>query len=366
MHRSSMLAVMGLIVSIVACSAASARRPAPPEPAPPPVPALPPSPTVAPPLGGPLPRDPGPLPAGLAHASAQGCAACHGDIVDAWEISAHAGPLPASVRATAAGDTRCVACHLPLAQQHATLATGAPNPAWQPTLAAEGVTCVACHLSEGHLVGPRPATRPGPHPVAVRDDLGTAEACGTCHQLAWSGAEKPLYDTVGEWSRSDWAAAGVGCTDCHAQTAGHAMPARLDRALSVLVELAAPRIVRGAPPVQVRLILQNTGAGHSVPTGTPFRGLRVEAVLVPVDAGADSVVLWTGDLSAHASADPPFSLGEDTRLVAGDTRAATFPAVLDARAPSGAYHLRVRVHRTLHGVVDVPDALVRNVQVTVE
>lgn len=281
-------------------------------------------------------------PAGLPNLSAQSCNACHWSAHDQWRDTAHAGAWRSPAYQAAlerVGDaTVCTQCHLPLTNQHARLATSyvdedlsrpvmQDNAQWDPTLMAEGVGCAACHVREGTVLGVREA--PGaPHPVVASVELTDSAMCATCHQLSWPDGDRPFYDTYGEWERSAYAKAGVGCQDCHmppvaapvaastfAGQASHAFSADLARAVSALVSLPSPTIQRGAPyPVQ--LTLQNTGAGHHFPTGSPFKAYRIVGELLGAE-GAPIAEAFTLDLARTVEEQPPFLTISDTRIPAG-------------------------------------------------
>ncbi|MEQ1508102.1 MAG: multiheme c-type cytochrome, partial [Myxococcota bacterium] len=241
-----------------------------------------------------LPLDPGGAAVGVANPSAQACAACHPDIADQWARSAHAGPPSRALRDAAVGMPACLGCHLPLTSQHEQLyaydggridrAVAADNLAFDPTLTIEGVTCAACHVRDGAIAVSTDvaASHAAPHRMVWAKALGDSDGCAACHQLAWPGSPEPLYDTFGEWKRSGFAEAGITCLGCHARGgadgavgADHAMVAEPARAVSVLLGASTLRLVRGGAPLPVSITLQNTGAGHAFPTGTPFRGVRM-------------------------------------------------------------------------------------------
>jgi hypothetical protein len=346
------LVFVGLVLLIVATSAGARERK--PKPGSAPTPTRVGGPPMAPPLfDGRLPVELGPLPDGLASFSAQGCHACHDVPYDAWKRSPHAaGPSPALLQAAAesGGKSACLSCHLPLApQQAARLLSVTPEGAagrWDATLASEGVTCAACHLRRGAVIGPTPHAD-APHTTGWRDDLSAPETCASCHQLTWPGAATPLYDTFGEWSRSPWARVGVTCTTCHMATQGHAMAADRARALSVLVDLDAAHLVRGGSPVQARITLQNTGAGHHAPTGSPWIGWRIEVLLVP-ESGAARVVT-THDLVRTVAAVAPWQTEKDTRLAAAETRALQASLTLPQEAAPGRWSMVVQVRELVSG-----------------
>ncbi len=315
---------------------------------PPEAPAAPP-PTVpeAPPLfpeGVPVSLDA--VPEGLASLSAQACAACHVQIHDDWSGSGHQDAWRDSDFQTAMGavgdSTACTGCHLPLTNQHPRLAIGynagdlarpdlQPNTQWDPTLMTEGVTCAACHIRDGKVLSTR-VVEAAPHAMAVSSELASSASCATCHQLTWPEADQPFYDTYGEWERSPYAEAGVRCQDCHmpptagvavasryATQAGHGFAADTGRGVSVLVEVDHPEVVRGEA-FAVRVRIQNTGAGHSFPTGSPFKATVVKARLLGTqgrDQGKDLADAGLLTLQRAIEPAPPWKTLSDNRIAPG-------------------------------------------------
>jgi len=359
-----------LLIGVGVAFAARKVAPPPPPPAVEAAPTTPPPPKAPPLFQGGLPIAAQQVPPGLPSLSAQGCNACHGEIHDAWAESAHAGAWNAEAFRAAldrVGDTTaCTGCHLPLANQHPRLAAGyiegdvarpdmQPNPAWDATLMSEGVTCAACHVRDGAVVANRTGAA-GPHPITVSDELGTSELCATCHQLTWPGADPPFYDTYGEWKASAYAQAGVGCKDCHmppvagratatrfAAMADHSFPADTARALSILVRTDAPEAQRGSP-LHVAVRLQNTGAGHSVPTGSPFKAYRVVVGILDAD-GTAAVSPYSEDLARTVQDAPPWNTLTDTRLPAGGERLIEHDFTIDQRKHAGRGTLLVAIYR---------------------
>jgi hypothetical protein len=318
-------------------------------------------PPAAPPLfAGGLPVTLPSLPAGLASLSAQGCNACHYAAHDTWSTSAHAtawaNPRFQAAVKSAGTSTACVSCHLPIAAQQHELAAGyvdgdltrprlEPNPSFDATLRGEGVTCAACHVRGDAVLGTHEAPR-SPHRVVVSAELGSSEMCATCHQLTWPDADRPFYDTYGEWKASAWAAAGVSCQDCHmAPTAGavvpgtdgtvpsHALGADPRRALSVLVDLPSAVVQRGQA-LPVKLTVQNTGAGHSLPTGNPFKSATLSVELVDA-AGKPLATPWTLTWSRSVEMAPPWKTTSDHRLAAGGQETATFQLLPSPKGAAG-------------------------------
>lgn len=312
-----------------------------------------------------VPVDVGNTPKGLANLTAQGCGACHGAVAEAWSTSAHAGGLATgSFRAalTAAGDDpACASCHLPLTLQHRLLAPrggpssepSVPNPAWEPSLQVEGVTCAACHVRDGAVVGTG-GGEGAPHRALASAELTTSEVCATCHQLSWPGGDAPIYDTFGEWSRSAYARAGVRCQDCHmppvaspvtvggfAGVASHAFAGQGSSALTLLIRLPPEGVVRGEPAVAT-LRVQNTGAGHAFPTGSPFKKVRIDATLLGPN-GKPVGAPWSTLLAREVTPEPPYTTVSDTRLPAGGEVLLEIPLDVDQEEPGGRGSFRLRV-----------------------
>ncbi len=317
-------------------------------------------------------------PEGLANLSAQGCNACHYAAHEQWSGTAHADawqdPTYQEAIRRVGGSTACKSCHLPLANQHSRLAAGyaggdiarpdlQPNALWDPILMSEGVTCAACHVRDGVILGTRPAPS-APHPVAVSTELSSSQACATCHQLTWPGADKPFYDTFGEWEATAYAQAGVRCQDCHmppragpatatrfAAVASHGFEADLDRALSVLVKLDQPELQRGEP-FTVGVTVQNTGAGHHVPTGSPFKTYRISVDVVDED-GKVVAGPHTHDLVRVIEQAEPWNTVTDARLPAGGEVTVTPEFTISQKVKSPTATLRVRIQRIVGD--EVPD-----------
>jgi len=343
--RARWLAVLAL-TSVTVAHAGRKKKPPVVEEAPPP----PPPKTFGPVFEHAPPVQVGKLPPSLANGTSQACAACHSDQVSTWQASGHAhAAFNTQWRESAriADNPACTGCHLPLMIQLPELydpenpsAGTTPNPNWDAGLAAEGITCIACHLRDGRMLSDQ-TTDGGPHRVGHAPDLADGTACAACHQLTWPGRETPFYDTYGEWKKTGWAGAKVGCVDCHDP---HNPTLPVDRGLSALVNLDRPLIKRGSGPLVADLVLQNTGAGHHIPTGSPFLGLRLEARLVPRD-GADGrpSEAWTTDLAMDIAPEPPWETLEDTRLASGEERAYEFELKLPKGASTGWWNLRLRL-----------------------
>lgn len=336
-------------------------------PAPPPEPEAP----TAPPLfPTPLPIVVDALPPGIASLSAQSCNGCHWAAHDSWASSGHAqawsDPIYQAALKSSGGSTACVACHLPLAAQHDRLAAGyidediarprlQENPSFDLTLMSEGVSCVACHVRDGVVIGVR-ASPNSPHPVVASAELRSSDLCGTCHQLSWPDSDRPFYDTWGEWKASAYATAGVQCQACHmapaagaaqpgvhAAVASHGSPTTIQRALTALLHLPDAHITRGQPS-DVRVTVVNTGAGHSVPTGNPFKSWTLELVAVDA-AGKDLGPAHKTVLSRTVESTAPWRTTADDRIAAGGRKEWTVRLTPNTKGAPGSGALILRAVR---------------------
>jgi hypothetical protein len=308
------------------------------------------------------------LPSGLQNVTAQSCNACHGETHDDWAASAHAraGTDPVYREAVLrAGNTpACTSCHYPLTNQHESVAAGykdgdltrpdfRENPSWDASLMSEGVGCAACHVRDGTIVSTRAATN-APHPVAVSAELAEPAFCATCHQLTWPGADKPFYDTYGEWSASAYRTVNIRCQDCHmpakaglatasrfAASPSHAMTADPRRALSVLVDIPSASIQRGETfPVKVRIV--NTGAGHSVPTGSPYKAYVIETELLDAE-GKSLAPPHQVRLERKIADAPPWATLSDDRIAAGGEKSVDTSFNVNQKKKPGRGTLQVRL-----------------------
>ena len=179
----------------------------------------------------------------------------------------------------------CVNCHAPLPEQRRpALGRGAGK---EDPLLAEGVNCAACHGRGGEVLTarePAPAALSA-HPMRREPKLATSEFCGGCHQfnVPVRGAhplkysDTPMQETLSEWAASSSAARGVTCQGCHMPEGRHTFPG-----------VHSPGWVAGALSVSFsreegRLVaeVRARDVGHRVPSGDPFRRLRLRLCREP-------------------------------------------------------------------------------------
>jgi hypothetical protein len=205
-------------------------------------------------------------------------------------------PIPATAHARAGMEAKgsaCANCHSPgsirLPEPAVLeLKTPEPRPAGEE---AGGVTCASCHMTpEGNVRAVHVVK--APHTVVVDSELQKSVMCANCHSL---GKHVPGMrgNTFFEW-RDDFQAKQLGsqqCQDCHMPrtirktaegydapertvarhlwTGGHSLTQVAD-AISLIVVQAE----KGKP--QFELHVANLRAGHSLPTGSAKRALRLQ------------------------------------------------------------------------------------------
>lgn len=204
-------------------------------------------------------------PAGSAPAASAWCGECHEAELAQWARSRHASA--ATNRLYLANHAQepmrwCDSCHLPLGSSE------------------EGIGCAACHVRDGAVLGTRApsAEAKAAHATAQDLSLTTEKACEGCHQAQFPmGREEPvapsafaMQNTVAEWRASG---SSRSCRHCHLPAGDHAMGgghdlARVRRALGVSLLWLGPG--------ELRVTLEGRGVAHAVPTGDPFRVIRVE------------------------------------------------------------------------------------------
>jgi hypothetical protein len=125
--------------------------------------------------------------------------------------------------------------------------------------------------------------------------------------------------------------------------ASHAVTADLRRALSALLRFDRGSATRGQP-VAVDLTLQNTGAGHHVPTGNPHSALRIDVVLVDA-AGKELAPAFSTTLARKVEDKAPWATLSDTRLAAGGQLHASHTFTPNAKGAAGWGAFEVRAVR---------------------
>lgn len=243
--------------------------------------------------------------------SAERCGACHREILAAWKSSAHAKAMESRLFQDAltlveddfgeATTRTCLTCHSPLG-------TELEDYSLRQKVSWEGVTCDYCHsMRSVSMSGANPTarleyslTKSGPiegatplaHGVVFSEVHTTSQVCAPCHEYKNSEGLQVL-STYSEWQESRYAEENIQCQSCHMgnvegnvvdpsvvssdailnrhqMPGGHSME-QLNRAIRFGMNTK-----RDESKVTVSITIENAGAGHYVPTGSPMRRMELE------------------------------------------------------------------------------------------
>ena len=143
---------------------------------------------------------------------------------------------------------------------------------------------------------------------------------------------------------------GASAASRFAARPSHAFPADPNRGLSVLFDLDSPEAQRGSPfPVRIRL--QNTGAGHHIPTGSPFKTYRVS---LSIEDGSGEPLTSSADfvLGRTVSEAPPWTTISDNRIPAGGELAFEHAFEISQKKTAQPATLVIRVVRDVSTATD--------------
>jgi nitrate/TMAO reductase-like tetraheme cytochrome c subunit len=140
------------------------------------------------------------------------CGGCHQNVYEEWATSLHHGAWSNQNVRTATNDfanKKCRACHSPMP----VLLTGLDRrPKFRDFNQHDGVHCLSCHGLEDGVAAAR-TILDAPCRPRFEPRLQQAEMCYPCHE--------PTHQAFAEYRRSDAAATGVRCVDCHMQPTTH-------------------------------------------------------------------------------------------------------------------------------------------------
>jgi len=205
-------------------------------------------------------------------------------------------PWPIEAARVEEDGKKCNVCHYPQPLAYPDILSATIDKPKPRDLHQErGVTCASCHLTpDGKIRGPYGFD--APHETVVDERIRTSAACAYCHSAGARVIGKQTQ-TFLEW-REDFSKPGLGrqhCQDCH-------MPKtvrKLAEDFDVPERAAARHLLTGSHSFQLiasalnltiaqtkegqselALHVTNTGAGHSVPTGSNRRAIYLTAELV--------------------------------------------------------------------------------------
>ncbi len=315
-----------------------------------------------PPLPPPLDTQPGQL------TSAERCKDCHADIYGFWRSSGHASAATNPTFRQAYGEAvdllgedtgrLCLRCHAPAV-------TVNQDYGLSSRVTLEGVTCDFCHSLTALGDGDSPfvldvgAVKYGPvrdaettgHAVAYSEFHDSSEQCAACHEYT-SAQGVPILTTYSEWEAWMESGGNRSCQKCHMPLVlANIVDPKVKRVLGGMVNthstpgghskiqlarslrLRILELKQSGDGVRARVEVQNTGAGHLVPTGSPTRKIVLTVSAVAGDRrevqsreyrrllhdSAGKAVQRDSLIFTNAA-----GVLEDTRLKPGETRIEDF------------------------------------------
>ena len=137
--------------------------------------------------------------------------------------------------------------------------------------------------------------------------------------------------------------AGIASATRFAATPSHGFTAEISRALSILVELDSATIQRGISTT-ARVKIQNTGAGHHVPTGSPYKAYIITVSLTDIN-GTELAPSHVERLERKVSNEAPYNTVSDNRIPAGGEHQLLAEFLVNQSKKAGPVRLTVRVGR---------------------
>lgn len=264
-------------------------------------------------------------------ATAEQCGECHTDVTGAWQASGHAqattSPLYRARYKVATQDTSldnigafCAGCHTPVG-----LFSGQIRRRWSwagleeyplDAAAQSGVDCVVCHSiveltateNGGYVLDPAAASldtaQPNAvaaHPSAMHSELySQPEFCATCHETVNPTSRLAVMTTYSEWQASRFntgdEATETTCQDCHFAEGRHGTVRPEDLKGVAQIEVLTPR-QESATELLVDVRVNNTGAGHDLPTGSTE--IRQVWLAVTVSYGDGRLIYTSGEVDEY-------------------------------------------------------------------
>ena len=234
----------------------------------------------------------------------------------------------------------------------------------------DGVTCADCHLdNNGSIHGKYDLS--APHPT-VQDERFTrarsAELCAACHQ---ADRMAPNLQTVSEWDRDFTTDDPRTCEDCHMPqvtrlfseifpnrpqrqigkhlfAGGHSQP-MLRQAVTFMIQ------ADDSNPRSLKLVIANTGAGHSIPTGYGPRAIIAKLILWDSNGQEVPLPKFPEATIAIYTVDP--NLGQPGPLIQPAIRAGEVKELVVSLddLPKGAYNIRAELRYDLDRIVNWND-----------
>lgn len=279
------------------------------------------------------------------------CRGCHRDIYRAWFNSKHRFAwedpfyqpdyLKASHETEGFTDVFCGECHAPIARRTGQLPP--PDGSLFDETSTKGISCDYCHtvkevvetvnvntISEPGRVkrGPRGDGESRFHDVQFSEIHTDAAFCGACHNVVHPVTGAVVIDTYDDWKDGPYAEQGIRCQDCHMtpgagveknpgksattgkerdhvathffqgasvffqQREGNDEQAELAKQMLQAAASIETDATRNDNGLELLVRINNTGAGHKIPTGVTY--IRKIWLEVTVKDDSDQVLYTSG------------------------------------------------------------------------
>lgn len=190
------------------------------------------------------------------------------------------------------------------------------------------------------------------HGVVHSELFSQSTICAGCHEYKKPGTGLAIISTYSEWQQTDHGTKGEHCQSCHMKVEpgnivdpkvkrsdrpvnAHRMPGSHSRALlREALRLRIDDLKQNGDRVEVTVVVENKGGGHSIPTGMPTRKLELE-VEAATPAGLSykerrvyqKVLVDDKGLSIVADSEAflnAVAIKTDNRIAAGEERRESF------------------------------------------
>ena len=290
------------------------------------------------------------------------CSHCHREIYNFWSKSMHSYAwedkwyqpdfILAHQQTDGATDLLCGACHAPIAAR-----TGLLPPADGSKfdeVSRRGISCDFCHTvtgveqtyNMGHVsepgkvkFGPRGDGRSLYHEVKKTEIHSKADFCGSCHMVIHPDTGVHIIDTWEDWKNNEYGEQGIRCQDCHMtptpgvkknpgraalmgkqrdnlafhgfiggssyvqDAMGNKDQAEMSRQfLRAAAEVKLTESLTDDGTLELTIDVHNVGAGHKIPTGTPY--IRIMWLQVEVVDSSNNVIYSSGHVDENNHVDP--------------------------------------------------------------
>ncbi|RHX84541.1 cytochrome C554 and C-prime [Leptospira stimsonii] len=303
---------------------------------------------------------------GIPGLTAKDCGSCHEEHYQEWKVSTHANAFTdlqfqAELSKPNSPQWLCLNCHIPLSGQRKEIATHlkdgdvfqpvlVPNKKFNAQWEKEGISCGTCHLksdSEGNtiLIGPTGAN--APHPVEKNREALHAR-CNDCHNQDYKlNMSLVCYFKTGDEYKESIHFPKEDCVSCHMPSInrsvvlssfnkekrnshrhtfiGSGVPKTFElfdaqwKGYQSGLKVEEPRwsFIKNEN-ARLNLTIENSFAGHSVPTGDPERHLLIEAVLQ--SSNGKEIAREVQKIGQSWKWYPEAKLVDDNRILSGEKR----------------------------------------------